>query len=119
MDQGPRAFFGGMGFQKTAGNRRFREYRRSPVRRHVSRELLYHRSTLVRIGAEAGLFPSTPFQASASPGGSSFCAMLGQILLYWALSSSQFGVARASVSGKIALAGYSGSQTPQSMHSSG
>jgi hypothetical protein len=52
-------------------------------------------------------------------GRSSFLAvMFGQILAYSAFSKSHFS-SPGSVSGLIASTGHSGSQTPQSMHSSG
>ena len=47
-----------------------------------------------------------------------FLVMLGQTAEYWRLRSSHFS-APGSVSGLIASTGHSGSQTPQSMHSSG
>ena len=50
--------------------------------------------------------------------GSFFWVMLGQLEAYWPLSWSQLS-RPGSVSGLIASAGHSGSQTPQSMHSSG
>src|SRR6516165_5229623 len=60
----------------------------------------------------------TPFHWSASAGGSPLRVMLGQAAAYWRLRSSHFS-ATDSLSGMIASAGHSGSQTPQSMHSSG
>src|SRR5215467_14127640 len=63
-------------------------------------------------------FSGTPSQSFASGGGSRLTVILGQLLAYWALSSSHFS-RPDSVSGLIASAGHSGSQTPQSMHSSG
>jgi len=59
-----------------------------------------------------------PSQSFESAGGSRFTVMFGQLLAYWALSSRNFS-RPGSVSGLIASAGHSGSQTPQSMHSSG
>src|SRR6059058_2120051 len=53
----------------------------------------------------------------ASGGGSRFTAMFGQTRAYSALMPSHFS-SPASVSGLIASTGHSGSQTPQSMHSS-
>jgi hypothetical protein len=54
----------------------------------------------------------------ASGGGSRFTVMFGQTRAYSALMPSHFS-SPASVSGLIASTGHSGSQTPQSMHSSG
>src|SRR5262249_44817841 len=63
-------------------------------------------------------FPDTPSHCLASAGGSFFTVMLGQVLAYSALIPSHFS-RPGSVSGLIASTGHSGSQTPQSMHSSG
>src|SRR5262245_46504661 len=60
--------------------------------------------------------PSTPLNSSASSGVSFFEVRLGHSAEYLALSSSH-GSRPLSVSGRIASAGHSGSQTPQSMHS--
>src|SRR5436190_8968106 len=54
----------------------------------------------------------------ASGGGSCLTVMFGQTRAYSALMLSHFS-SPASVSGLIASTGHSGSQTPQSMHSSG
>jgi hypothetical protein len=54
----------------------------------------------------------------ASGGGSRFTVMFGQTRAYSALMPSHSS-SPASVSGLIASTGHSGSQTPQSMHSSG
>src|SRR5882724_10725913 len=62
--------------------------------------------------------PSTPSNSFASGGMSFFWVMLGQLLAYSVLTSSHFS-SPGSVSGLMASAGHSGSQTPQSMHSSG
>lgn len=62
--------------------------------------------------------PGASTNSSASAGGSRLRVMFGQIAAKRLFNSSQ-GVASASVSGRIALTGHSGSQTPQSMHSSG
>src|ERR1044072_5873026 len=59
-----------------------------------------------------------PSHSLASGGGSFLTVMFGQVLAYWALSSSHFS-RPGSVSGLMASTGHSGSQTPQSMHSSG
>jgi hypothetical protein len=59
-------------------------------------------------------FPSHSFQ---SDGGDFFTAIFGQIFAYSAFSDSHFS-SPGSVSGLIASTGHSGSQTPQSMHSS-
>jgi hypothetical protein len=53
-----------------------------------------------------------------SGGAGFFFVMLGQTAEYWRLMSSHFS-RPGSVSGLIASTGHSGSQTPQSMHSSG
>src|SRR5262249_51024492 len=60
----------------------------------------------------------TPSQSLASGGGSFLTVILAQVFEYSALSSNHFS-RPGSVSGFIASAGHSGSQTPQSMHSSG
>src|ERR1700761_7646476 len=62
--------------------------------------------------------PSSPSCSLASAGASFFWVMFGQALAYSALTPSHFS-SPGSVSGLIASAGHSGSQTPQSMHSSG
>ena len=62
--------------------------------------------------------PGASTNSSASAGGSRLRVMFGQIAAKRLFNSSQ-GVASASVSGRIALTGHSGSHTPQSMHSSG
>src|SRR5580698_1985193 len=62
--------------------------------------------------------PSTPSKSLASAGDSFFWVMLGQLLAYSVFTSSHFS-RPGSVSGLMASAGHSGSQTPQSMHSSG
>src|SRR5688572_21238576 len=63
-------------------------------------------------------FPGTPSNSLASAGGSLFWVMLGQTEANLVLISSHLS-SPLSVSGLIASAGHSGSQTPQSMHSSG
>src|SRR6478752_3323815 len=62
--------------------------------------------------------PSMPSKSFASGGWSFFWVMLGQLLAYSVFTSSHFS-RPGSVSGLMASAGHSGSQTPQSMHSSG
>src|SRR5262249_39283330 len=59
-----------------------------------------------------------PSQSFASDGGSPFAVMFGQTRAYLALMASHFS-SPGSVSALIASTGHSGSQTPQSMHSSG
>src|SRR5271157_5887373 len=59
-----------------------------------------------------------PSQSLESGGGAFLAVMFGQIFAYWAFSNSHFS-SPESVSGLIASTGHSGSQTPQSMHSSG
>src|SRR5215207_4913935 len=60
-------------------------------------------------------FPSHSFQ---SGGGTFLTAIFGQIFAYSAFSDSHFS-SPGSVSALMASTGHSGSQTPQSMHSSG
>src|SRR5438067_13907654 len=60
-------------------------------------------------------FPSHSFQSS---GGVFLTVIFGQIFAYSAFSDSHFS-SPGSVSGLMASTGHSGSQTPQSMHSSG
>jgi hypothetical protein len=62
--------------------------------------------------------PGTPSISLASGKGSRLTVMFGQILAYSVLICSHLS-RPGSVSGLIASAGHSGSQTPQSMHSSG
>src|SRR5437588_8282051 len=62
--------------------------------------------------------PSSPLCSSASAGLSFLRVMLGHSAEKLVLSSSHFS-SPLSVSGRIASAGHSGSQTPQSMHSLG
>src|SRR6202049_4343990 len=61
---------------------------------------------------------ATPSHSLASGGGSFLAVMFGHDLAYSALILSHFSTP-GSVSGLIASTGHSGSQTPQSMHSSG
>src|SRR5204863_8173902 len=60
----------------------------------------------------------TPSHSLASAGGAFLAVILGQIFENSALRVSHFS-SPGSVSGLIASTGHSGSQTPQSMHSSG
>src|SRR6266702_5299902 len=60
-------------------------------------------------------FPSHSFQ---SGGGVFLTAIFGQTFAYFAFSESHFS-SPGPVSGVMASTGHSGSQTPQSMHSSG
>src|SRR3989442_8403619 len=62
--------------------------------------------------------PSSPLCSSASAGLSFLRVMLGHSAEKLVLSSSHFS-SPLSVSGRMASAGHSGSQTPQSMHSLG
>src|SRR3984957_19492213 len=62
--------------------------------------------------------PSMPSKSLASAGDSFFWVIFGQLLAYSVFTSSHFS-SPGSVSGLMASAGHSGSQTPQSMHSSG
>src|SRR5258705_1010949 len=62
--------------------------------------------------------PGTSFQASASGGGVPLRVMFGHLTAKSAFSFSHFS-AFGSESARIAFGGHSGSQTPQSMHSSG
>src|SRR5688572_23557575 len=61
---------------------------------------------------------ATPLKSSASAGGGLVSVMFGQIAAYFAFSSIHRS-APSAVPLTIASAGHSGSQTPQSMHSSG
>src|SRR5579863_1030344 len=60
----------------------------------------------------------TPCISLASAGGVPFWLILGQLLAYSAFTDSHFS-RPLSVSALMASGGHSGSQTPQSMHSSG
>src|SRR5262245_53504190 len=62
--------------------------------------------------------PSTPSNSLASGGASRFSVTFGHTAAYLVLISSHLS-RPPSVSGLIASAGHSGSQTPQSIHSSG
>src|SRR5208282_3512139 len=59
-----------------------------------------------------------PSHSLESGGGAFFAVMFGQIFAYSAFSRNHFS-SPESVSGLIASTGHSGTQTPQSMHSSG
>src|SRR5262249_8815996 len=59
-----------------------------------------------------------PSHSLESGGGAFLTVIFGQIFAYSAFSDSHFS-SPDSVSGLIASTGHSGSQTPQSMHSSG
>ena len=61
---------------------------------------------------------STPSYSAASAGGSFLAVILGHFWAYSVLIWSHFS-SPGSVSGLIASAGHSGSQTPQSIHSAG
>src|ERR1700751_1506589 len=63
--------------------------------------------------------PVSRSNASRSAGGSPLTVMFGQTLAYSVLIRSHLPSASSSVSGLMASTGHSGSQTPQSMHSSG
>ena len=77
--------------------------------------LNHPRRDLVRsIGSLSG-FPSHSLE---SGGGAFLTVIFGQIFAYSAFSDSHFS-SPGSVSGLIASTGHSGTQTPQSMHSSG
>src|SRR3984893_15647152 len=69
-------------------------------------------------GEKCCSLPVTPSHSLASAGGSLLTVILGQVLANSALRLSHFS-RPASVSGLIASTGHSGSQTPQSIHSSG
>src|SRR6201996_384676 len=66
----------------------------------------------------SGYLLGTSFHASASSGAAFLRVMLGQLSEKLRFSSASAS-ARGSLSGTMASAGHSGSQTPQSMHSSG
>src|SRR5262249_34451226 len=59
-----------------------------------------------------------PYHSFESGGGGFLCLKFGQILAYSAFSYSHFS-SPGSLSALMASTGHSGSQTPQSMHSSG
>src|SRR5271155_3964773 len=59
-----------------------------------------------------------PSHSLESGGGTFLAVIFGQIFAYSAFNRSHFSTP-ASVSGSIASTGHSGTQTPQSMHSSG
>src|SRR6266545_4247656 len=77
-----------------------------------------NQSPVPGFGEKCCSLPSTPSHSLASAGASRFTVILGQLLAYSALRLSHFS-RPGSVSGLIASTGHSGSQTPQSMHSSG
>src|SRR5215831_18684460 len=79
---------------------------------------LTNQSPVPGLGEKYFSLPATPSQDLESAGGVFLVVMLGQTLAYSALMESHFS-SPGSVSGLIASTGHSGSQTPQSMHSSG
>src|SRR3981081_4370181 len=77
--------------------------------------LNHPRRDLVRSMEVCPAFPPPPLE---SGGGAFLTIIFGQIFAYSAFSDSHFS-SPGSVSGLIASTGHSGTQTPQSMHSSG
>src|SRR6266487_6907970 len=75
-------------------------------------------SPMPGFGDNKSALSGLPSQSFASGGGSRFAVMFGQTTAYSALMASHFS-SPGSVSALIASTGHSGSQTPQSMHSSG
>src|SRR6266446_9559860 len=65
-----------------------------------------------------GVCPPSPPTPSSRAGGAFLTVIFGQIFAYSAFSDSHFS-SPGSVSALMASTGHSGSQTPQSMHSSG
>ena len=76
-------------------------------------------SSFAGLGDSSSAFPARPFSASAPGNGGFLIGMFGHMLEYSRLTSSHCSVACGSESATIASAGHSGTQTPQSMHSSG
>jgi hypothetical protein len=77
-----------------------------------------HQSPAPGFGEKNWNLSGFPSQSLESGGGGFFIVMFGQNFVYSAFSRNHFSNP-GSVSGLIASTGHSGTQTPQSMHSSG
>src|SRR5258707_8961689 len=77
-----------------------------------------HQSPSPGFGEKNWNLSGFPSQSLESGGGGFFIVMFGQTFAYSAFSRNHFS-SPGSVSGLIASTGHSGTQTPQSMHSSG
>jgi hypothetical protein len=77
-----------------------------------------HQSPAPGFGEKNWNLSGFPSQSLESGGGGFFIVMFGQAFVYSAFSRNHFS-SPGSVSGLIASTGHSGTQTPQSMHSSG
>src|SRR6201989_1776926 len=77
-----------------------------------------HQSPAPGFGKKNWNLSGFPSQSLESGGGGFFIVMFGQTFAYSAFNRNHFS-SPGSVSGLIASTGHSGTQTPQSMHSSG
>src|SRR6516225_10111424 len=93
--------------------RAFRRRSRQPVECHKPRQ-----SPAPGFGEKYWSLSGFPSHSLESGGGAFLTVIFGQILAYSAFSDSHFS-SPGSLSALIASTGHSGSQTPQSMHSSG
>src|SRR6516164_8222373 len=93
--------------------RAFRRRSRQPVERHKPRQ-----SPAPGFGEKYWSLSDFPSHSLESGGGAFLTVIFGQILAYSAFSDSHFS-SPGSLSALMASTGHSGSQTPQSMHSSG
>src|SRR3984957_11141600 len=91
---------------------------RSPSSRRDARVPASHQSPAPGFGKKNWNLSGFPFQSLESGGGGFFIVMFGQTFTNSAFSRNHFS-SPGSVSGLIASTGHSGTQTPQSMHSSG
>src|SRR5262249_30655728 len=93
--------------------RAFRRRSRLPVDCHKPRQ-----SPAPGFGEKYWSLSGFPSHSLESGGGAFLTVIFGQILAYSAFSDSHFS-SPGSLSALMASTGHSGSQTPQSMHSSG
>src|SRR5262249_13898439 len=93
--------------------RAFRRRSRQPVECHKPRQ-----SPAPGFGEKYRSLSGFPSHSLESGGGAFLTVIFGQILAYSAFSDSHFS-SPGSLSALMASTGHSGSQTPQSMHSSG
>src|SRR5438094_4567556 len=108
----------GQGAGRSACSRAFSNQRARLPQHVAARSLVRFQSPEPGFGEKywnLSAFPSHSFQ---SGGGAFLTAIFGQIFAYSAFSDSHFS-SPGSVSALMASTGHSGSQMPQSMHSSG
>src|SRR3979411_2875283 len=85
---------------------------------HTARGCCPPQSPAPGFGEKCWSLSGLPSHSLESGGGAFLTVIFGQIFAYSAFSDSHFS-SPGSVSGLIASTGHSGTQTPQSMHSSG